>query len=199
MTTPRIVRWDQVPAQPWRNGGGVTRELLAWPAGEAWQLRVSVADIDRSGPFSAFAGVTRWFVVLDGAGVVLTLPGGESRLQPGSPACCFDGADAPGCHLIDGPTRDLNLMLRGAAGGMAPVLAGETWRPGAAQCGLFSAVAGELTVDAAGAVLALPAMALCWWSEAPPALSFRPAPDATPLAMPGWWLAATPRTPEARP
>ena len=33
-------------AQPWRNGGGITRELLAWPvASDQWALRVSVAQI----------------------------------------------------------------------------------------------------------------------------------------------------------
>jgi len=31
-------------AVPWRNGGGVTRELLAWPDSKDWALRVSVAD-----------------------------------------------------------------------------------------------------------------------------------------------------------
>lgn len=188
---PHIVRWSEVPAQPWRNGGGVTRELLAWPAGDEWQLRVSVADIDRSGPFSAFPGVSRWFVVLEGAGVVLTLPRGEVALQPGSAPCRFDGADAPACRLLDGPTRDLNLMLRGAEGALVPVVAGEAWRPGAARCGLFAAVAGELVVGTDGAVLALPAMSLCWWSEAPAELTFRPADDRA-TASPGWWLTASP-------
>ena len=32
-------------AVPWRNGGGVTRELLAWPDSKDWALRVSVADV----------------------------------------------------------------------------------------------------------------------------------------------------------
>ncbi|MDW3472061.1 HutD family protein [Escherichia coli] len=27
------------PLQPWRNGGGVTRQLLAWPDDENWLLR----------------------------------------------------------------------------------------------------------------------------------------------------------------
>jgi environmental stress-induced protein Ves len=61
------------PAQTWRNGGGSTRELLAWPEAGAWQLRISVAEITRDGPFSAFAGVQRWFAVLRGDGVRLRL------------------------------------------------------------------------------------------------------------------------------
>lgn len=105
------------PFIPWRNGGGRTRELLAWPAGSEWRLRISLADIESDGPFSAFPGVRRWFAVLEGAGVDLMLAAGERCLTPASDALCFDGAEAPGCRLIAGPTRDLNLMLRGGARG----------------------------------------------------------------------------------
>jgi environmental stress-induced protein Ves len=41
---------------PWKNGGGVTRELLAWPGGGDWQVRISVAEIEADGPFSSFPG-----------------------------------------------------------------------------------------------------------------------------------------------
>jgi uncharacterized protein len=58
---PLLVRTADVPAQPWRNGGGVTRTLLARPRGDAWQVRVSVADVAVNGPFSRFPGVERWF------------------------------------------------------------------------------------------------------------------------------------------
>ena len=111
------LRVADVPPQAWRNGGGQTRELLGWPAGADWRLRISLADIESDGPFSAFPGVQRWFAVIEGAGVVLALAAGERRLTAASDPLCFDGADAPGCRLIDGPTRDLNLMLRGGARG----------------------------------------------------------------------------------
>ena len=52
--TPRLIALAATPPQPWRNGGGVTRELLAWPAGGGWQVRVSVAEIEADGPFSPF-------------------------------------------------------------------------------------------------------------------------------------------------
>lgn len=35
MTRHRIAL-DTVPRQPWRNGGGSTRELLAWPDATDW-------------------------------------------------------------------------------------------------------------------------------------------------------------------
>ena len=127
MTLHKVRASDCAPA-PWRNGGGRTRELLAWPAGPDWRLRISLADIDTDGPFSAFAGVTRWFAVIEGAGVVLSFADGERRLVVGSEPLPFDGAEAPGCRLVDGPTRDLNLMLRsGIDGRLLRALSGQPW------------------------------------------------------------------------
>jgi uncharacterized protein len=109
------VRLADCAEQPWRNGGGRTRELLAWPSATGWQVRVSVASIEADGPFSPYPGVDRWFAVLSGAGVVLTLAQGETTLRPGGAAVAFAGEVAPACRLIDGPTQDLNLMLRRGA------------------------------------------------------------------------------------
>lgn len=104
------------PPTPWRNGGGLTRELLAWPPAADWQLRVSVADIGRSGPFSPFPGVDRWFAVIDGDGVELALPGGKVCVGPDDAPLRFDGEAAPACRLLHGPSRDLNLMHRRGTG-----------------------------------------------------------------------------------
>lgn len=40
-----VIHLDQGTAAPWRNGGGATRELLAWPYAEDWRVRISVALI----------------------------------------------------------------------------------------------------------------------------------------------------------
>jgi uncharacterized protein len=101
---------------PWANGGGRTRELLAWPRRDDWVVRVSVAEIDADGPFSALLGIDRCFAVLEGDGVVLALPGDERRLTPHDDAVAFPGEAAPMCRLLGGPTRDLNLMVRRGAG-----------------------------------------------------------------------------------
>ena len=43
------------------------------------------------------------------------------------------------CRLVDGPTRDLNLMLRGVRGAHAARRRGvEPWRPDARECGLYA-------------------------------------------------------------
>jgi len=120
------VRLADVAAQPWRNGGGVTRELLAWPQPADWQLRVSVATIESDGPFSPFPGVDRWFAVIEGAGVELAWASGAKALRPGDPPLRFAGETAPACRLLQGPTHDLNFMHRRGIGSasMRPARAG---------------------------------------------------------------------------
>lgn len=120
-----IVEADAVAPQAWKNGGGVTRELLRWPGSGDWRLRLSLADITADGPFSAFPGVQRWFVVLEGDGVELTIAGQLHRLQPGDAPLHFDGGATTSCRLLGGPTRDLNLMLAGLDGELRPAAAGE--------------------------------------------------------------------------
>lgn len=107
-----VVRAGEAASQPWRNGGGVTRELLAWPSTQGWSVRVSLADVECNGPFSAFPGIERWFAVLSGAGVRLAVDGASHRLTPSGMPLRFDGAAQVDCELLDGATRDLNLMVR---------------------------------------------------------------------------------------
>lgn len=121
------VRADDVPPQPWKNGGGLTRHLAADAEGDAWRWRISLAEVGRDGPFSAYPGVERWFAVVDGAGVELTLDGTPMVLRPHDPPLVFDGAAAPACRLLAGATRDLNLMLRGVKGVMRRAGASVIW------------------------------------------------------------------------
>jgi environmental stress-induced protein Ves len=181
-----IVETIDVPLQPWRNGHGHTRELLAWPDATDWRLRVSVADIEADAPFSSFPAVQRWFVVLKGAGVLLDIDGRPHRQTRVDAPLCFDGAAAVQCRLIDGPTQDLNLMLRGMRGALSVADDTLPWRPHGTVCGLFSAIAGRCTAD--GEAIDLPAYALLWFDKAPRSLSFRAG--GRPAGAVGWWLEA---------
>ena len=105
-----LVSLEAQPAQSWRNGGGITRELLAWPQPADWRVRLSVADVQASGPFSRYDGVERWFVVLEGDGVVLRSDFARHHLTADSEPFRFDGALPMDCTLASGPTRDFNLM-----------------------------------------------------------------------------------------
>jgi uncharacterized protein len=184
---PERIALAEAPPMPWTNGGGVTRELLAWPGGGDWQVRISVAEIETDGPFSSFPGVDRWFAVLSGGGVCLTIAGHEHVRRAGDAPLAFSGEAPVGCRLLQGPSRDLNLMLRGVAGAMRPVVAGETWTPRARRCGLYALVAGRCR---AGAVeTELRADTLAWFDPAPASLAFHPdGAHSQPVA--GWWLAA---------
>lgn len=156
-----VIHVDKVVPQPWRNGGGLTRELWAWPSAEGWWVRVSVADIEKDGPFSAFPGVDRWLASVEGAGMVLQLPGGEETVARDSAPLKFDGALAPMCRLIDGAMRDLNLMSRREFGrsSMKRVRSGDESLSEAPLCAVFTAEPLRLQVGD-GDELHLPAWTL---------------------------------------
>lgn len=190
------VSLEQVAAQPWRNGGGVTQELLAWPveaAGSDWQLRISVARIESNGPFSAYPGVERWFAVLQGDGVALRFANRRLMLGAGSEPVRFEGAAAPGCDLLDGPTQDLNLMVRSDAGRGAMLLArsGEEWVSTAWLRAVYTADAATLQIDDSDAAT-LPAGTLAWCGGAGQQ-RWRLKPDDAPVRA--WWLQFKPKTP----
>jgi uncharacterized protein len=156
-----ITTLQQTPATPWRNGGGSTQELLAWPAATHWLCRISVARIDVDGPFSAYPGVQRWFTVLQGQGVELQMAGQAVALATESEPLCFDGAAAPACRLLGGPTLDLNLMAQRHAGTavMQKAHTGVAWQSAATLRAVFTLDAAVLQLPG-GQVLALPAGSL---------------------------------------
>lgn len=185
----QLIRCDEVAPQPWKNGGGLTRELLAWPAQAAdtalapWTLRISVADITADGPFSAYPGIDRHFAVLQGGGVRLALHDGERELRVGDAPLAFGGEAAPGCTLLAGATRDLNLMVRRDKGraAMRRAHAGEVFAPRASLRALFALDA--LRLRAGDDALELPGFTLAWSDDAAPPpwridASAAPAPQA---------------------
>jgi environmental stress-induced protein Ves len=101
-------------ATPWKNGRGLTREVAREPdedtaAGVGFDWRISLADVDVSGPFSSYDGVDRVIVLLEGASMRLTVDGVVHDLRPLEPFA-FDGAAQTQCELPSGPTHDLNVM-----------------------------------------------------------------------------------------
>jgi uncharacterized protein len=113
---------------PWKNGGGRTTEIAAYPPGaglDAFLWRVSLADVERDGPFSSFPGIERTIVLLEGGG--MRLQGGEQATELTTPFAphAFSGDAAIDCRLIAGPVRDFNAMFRrGRACGSVTVVRG---------------------------------------------------------------------------
>lgn len=112
-TSWQLSRLDQAAPVPWRNSGGITHELAAWPDLSAWRWRISVAEVARDGPFSRFEGIDRHFAVLSGAGVRLTFADRTVSLTAQDPAFSFAGDAACDCRLLAGTTLDFNLMCQG--------------------------------------------------------------------------------------
>jgi len=108
-----IVRFADLPVIPWRNGGGVTREVVASggsdPQGFDW--RISIADVSQPGSFSAFPGVDRVITLVEGERMDLVIDGAVHVLGLHE-SLSFDGASQASCSLPAGPTRDLNVMTR---------------------------------------------------------------------------------------
>jgi environmental stress-induced protein Ves len=108
-----VVRWGDLPPEPWANGGGTTRTVARFPdrgdGPSSW--RVSIADIDTDGPFSTFPGLERTFVLIDGPGVRLTVDGVRHGLRRGD-RLRFSGEQQTACRLDGGPARALNVMTR---------------------------------------------------------------------------------------
>jgi len=102
-------------ATPWKNGGGTTREIAAFPADaglDAFDWRVSIAEVASDGPFSPFPGIDRTLTLLTGDGILLRVDGTETRLIPGSAPFAFAGDKPAGATLLGGPVTDLNVMTR---------------------------------------------------------------------------------------
>ncbi|MFJ9541204.1 HutD family protein [Streptomyces sp. NPDC101225] len=113
--TVHVLRADERPAVPWKNGGGLTREVASAPvrAGMpdfAW--RVSLADVAEPGPFSRFEDVDRIITLVDGPGMVLTVDGTPHTVAEPYVPFPFPGEAATDCRLLGGGLVDLNVMVR---------------------------------------------------------------------------------------
>lgn len=97
----------------WRNGLGWTREILRLPEQGDWQLRLSIAEIEQDAAFSAFPGVERELVLLQGEGLRLRFADGRCEtLLPPYQRLRFAGEEDIAGELVDGVTQDFNLMWR---------------------------------------------------------------------------------------
>lgn len=107
---PRILTPDQYRTTPWKNGGGVTQEIARQGDGDRWSWRLSIAGVDRDGPFSHFHGLSRILTVIDGTGIDLQSPQGSQRAHLHQPVAFSGDLDVTG-RLLAGPVRDLNLIF----------------------------------------------------------------------------------------
>ena len=101
--------------RPWRNGGGVTRDIVQFPAeagDETFVWRASVATIGAAGPFSAWPGLDRTLMLLSGQLVIAIDGAAERCLGRGDAAIAFAGEAAVAARPIGGECTVFNIMVR---------------------------------------------------------------------------------------
>lgn len=152
------------PSTPWKNGGGSTQELACWPPGadmNSFEWRVSLATVDRPGPFSVFPGIDRQIMLLSGDGLQLRSGAWEHALEHPWQPFAFSGDDAVDSAMLGGTSKDFNLMLRrGAWTGSLQVL--RATPPPPASAGLCMVLQGRW--QGPGPVPLQPGQGF-WWAD----------------------------------
>ena len=124
-----ILRATDRIAVPWKNGGGITREVAIWPPGsnfENFDWRVSIAEVREAGPFSRFENIDRTLMILQGR-LALTFADKNLELGRDCASFAFPGEEACFGVPIEGTVLDLNVMTRrGRVIARATTLANET-------------------------------------------------------------------------
>jgi len=115
----RQFRVQNLIAELWRNGAGLTRQIAAGclldraaTQAHGWDWRVSIADITAEGPFSIFEGVDRTAALVGDE--KLTLLGDVAPLcfTRAGDVHAFAGEAALSAKLSNGHAQLLNVMTR---------------------------------------------------------------------------------------
>ncbi|MEP7297701.1 MAG: HutD family protein [Burkholderiales bacterium] len=104
-----------IAPQPWKNGAGLTREIAFGGANAVdFDWRLSVAEVDRDAPFSAFPGIDRCITLLTGVGMRLRAHDGSVDHALTTPLAPFRfaGDVALDAALVGGACTDFNVMTR---------------------------------------------------------------------------------------
>jgi environmental stress-induced protein Ves len=100
----------------WKNGRGWTTEIAVHPVtagfdGQRFEWRVSLAEIENDGEFSAFPGYDRTILLAEGRGMELSFDcAPPQRIEVPYKPFSFKGEWHTDCRLLDGLVRDFNVM-----------------------------------------------------------------------------------------
>ncbi len=112
---PIVITQTHQLSMRWKNGGGITREIIRSPQGsslESFDWRISIATVHQGGAFSLFPGIDRSLAILDGQGIALTLAGATRQLTQRSDIFSFSGDEEVDSELVAGSIIDFNVMSR---------------------------------------------------------------------------------------
>jgi environmental stress-induced protein Ves len=112
---PLLLTPEDYRKTPWKNGNGVTEDVLLLPQGsshEDFDIRISRAPIVDESRFSAFPGIDRTITRVGENPLSLRFEdGGEVELAHLVPYG-FDSALAPNSRLSSGSSQVMNVMTR---------------------------------------------------------------------------------------
>jgi environmental stress-induced protein Ves len=106
----RIIPPSEFKTMPWKNGGGITHEILKEELDGKLLWRLSIAEVASDGPFSLFPGLSRILTVIEGDGLLLQAPDHALRALPFSPMA-FSGDLPITSKRIGGDVRDFNVIF----------------------------------------------------------------------------------------
>lgn len=111
----RLVRFAETPPTRWANGLGETVELWRSPSEGDFDVRLSIATVGSSAPFSPLPGVDRVLMALGVHGLELDVDGVRTELGQYD-ALRFAGESSVAAVGVTETAYDLNLMVRRGAG-----------------------------------------------------------------------------------
>jgi environmental stress-induced protein Ves len=153
-----------LPATPWKNGGGVTREIVRMPPGadmDSFDWRVSIAEISADGEFSRFPGVDRTIILLEGDGVYMDAV--DHRLDTPLLPFAFSGDEHISAKLLGGTSIDFNVMTRRSKVRASVRVIRGTETLAKSRAGVLFAAKGAWTVGNHG----LSDDTGIWWNDSP--------------------------------
>lgn len=119
-----LLKFDQCQATPWKNGLGSTFQRYIFPLDanlDNFDVRISMARVQTTGPFSIFNGVDRYLAVLEGNGLRLTFANNPTSNIANPPAIeltqtttpyAFKGEWSIDSELMSSQVLDFNVMVR---------------------------------------------------------------------------------------
>lgn len=117
----KVVRFRDLAPRPWKNGSGVARVIAQHPGGSAdttFDWYVGIADIDQSGPFSAYPGMDRRLIQLQGPPISIrcrSIPQAidfTQRISAPLVEFAFQGDWETTCELLPQPLQSPSEPIR---------------------------------------------------------------------------------------
>lgn len=100
-----LIRFADLPSAPWGKNNGRVKEVAS---GNGWRL--SLATVEKPGPFTPFPGRDRITVPVEGELLVLTVDGTEHGMEKFRPFR-YSGDSATDAALPTGPVTVLNTVV----------------------------------------------------------------------------------------